>query len=294
MAVTTTSMTSLEPTASYGYDDLFGSTTSSSTAVSTTGSKEYPVFPNGAYVSRFYLVSSQESGLTDLDIDLYNECFLPYNPLPHHNFRRGDATETISPKPTYLIDEAPCKRQAAINSNCYFQNTNGTFSGLEPYSGDWDVQQQCYCDIYPFFDSAAGCQECFRMHGGIEGGSSYIISCHDVIFAHQRAKFYLGYHWFPKSYVMGVSSAYCSANPQTTGFYPFADAWSKTSASNLPGSTAVDILGTQTAASLYYTYAAEITAAGGSGDTNGAAASTRLSLKKALIAALPLVLMLSQ
>jgi hypothetical protein len=95
---------------------------------------------------------------------------------------------------------------------------------------------------------------------------------------------------------MGVSSAYCSANPQTTGFYPFAGAWSKTSASNLPSSTAVDELGTQTAASLYYTNAAEITAAGGSGtgDKNGATASTHLSLKKALIAALPLVLMLFQ
>ncbi|KAJ6131868.1 hypothetical protein N7471_007083 [Penicillium samsonianum] len=264
--------TSLEPTSSYGYDS-FGTSTSSSTAASNTDSGEYPVFPNGAYISRFYAVSSQESGLTDLDIDLYNECFLPYNPLPHHNFRRDDATETISPKPTYLIDEAPCKRQAAINSNCYFQNTNGTFSGLHLYSGDWDVQQQCYCDIYPFFDSAAGCQECFRKHGGIEG-----------------------YHWFPQSYVMGVSSAYCSANPQTTGFYPFANEWSTSSAASLPTTTAVDSLGTQTAASLYYTYAAENTAAGGGSSSakNNAAASTCLSLKRALMAALPLVLMLSQ
>lgn len=167
---TSITTSSLEPTSTYQYNSILGSSTSSNTAASETGS-EYPVFPNGAYISRFYVVSSQESGLTDLDIDLYNECFLPHNPLPHHNFRRGDTTETISPKPTYLIDEAPCKRQAAINSNCYFQNTNGTFSGLELYSGDWDVQQQCYCDIYPFFDSAAGCQECYRKHGGIEGGS---------------------------------------------------------------------------------------------------------------------------
>lgn len=169
-ASTSITTSSLEPTSTYQYDSILGSSTSSNTAASETGS-EYPVFPNGAYISRFYVVSSQESGLTDLDIDLYNECFLPHNPLPHHNYRRDDTTETISPKPTYLIDEAPCKRQAAINSNCYFQNTNGTFSGLELYSGDWDIQQQCYCDIYPFFDSAAGCQECYRKHGGIEGGS---------------------------------------------------------------------------------------------------------------------------
>ncbi|KGO40430.1 hypothetical protein PEX1_031850 [Penicillium expansum] len=272
-ASTSITTTSLEPTSSYSYDSLFGTSTSSSSAASYTGSDEYPVFPNGAYFSRFYVVSSQESGLTDLDIDLYNECFLPYNPLSHHNFRRDDATTTMSPRPTYLIDEAPCKRQAAINSNCYFQNTNGTFSGLQTYSDDWNVQQHCYCDIYPFFDSAAGCQECFRKHGGIEG-----------------------YHWFPESYVMGVSSAYCSANPQTTGFYPFANAWSRTSASSLPTSTAVDSLGTQTAASLYYTYAAENTAAGGSSksEKNSATSSTRLSLKGAFVAVLPLVLILSQ
>ncbi|KAJ5837048.1 hypothetical protein N7447_003074 [Penicillium robsamsonii] len=263
------SMTSVGPTSSYEYNSIFGTSTSSSTAASDTDSDEYPVFPNGAYISRFYIVSSQDSGLTDLDIDLYNECYLPYNALPHHNFRRDDA---ISPKPTYQIDEAPCKRQAAINANCYFDNTNGTFSGLQLYSGDWDVQQQCYCGIYPFFDSAVGCQECFRKHGGIEG-----------------------YHWFPESYVMGVSSAYCSADPQTTGFYPFAAQWSKTSAANLPTSTAVDSLGTQTAASLYYTYAAENTAIGDSGsDKSSVGASTRLSLRRALMAALPLVLMLSR
>ncbi|CRL28082.1 unnamed protein product [Penicillium camemberti] len=268
-APTSITTSSLEPTSTYQYDSIWGSSTSPSTAASETSS-EYPVFPNGAYISRFYVVSSQESGLTDLDIDLYNECYLPYNPLSHHNFRRDDTTKTISPKPTYLIDEAPCKRQAAINSNCYFQNTNGTFSGLQLYSGDWDVQQQCYCDIYPFFDSAAGCQACFRKHGGIEG-----------------------YHWFPESYVKGVSSAYCSANPQTTGFYPFANAWSTSSAASLPTTTAVDSLGTQTAASLYYTYAAESTATSSS-EKNSAVATNRLSLKRALVAALPLVLMLSQ
>ncbi|CAG8162817.1 unnamed protein product [Penicillium nalgiovense] len=270
MTASTSTATSLENTSSYGYDTIFGTSTSSSATASGTSSNEYPVFPNGAYISRFYVVSSQDSGLTDLDIDLYNACFLPHNPLSHHNYRRDDASEAISAKPTYLIDEAPCKRQAAINSNCYFQNTNGSFSGLQPYSGDWDVQQQCYCDIYPFFDSAAGCQECYRQHGGIEG-----------------------YHWFPQSYVMGVSSAYCSASPQTTGFYPFANEYSMTSASSLPSTTAVNSLGTQTAASLYYTYAA---ATGGSstGEKSSAATTTCLSLKRALLVALPLVLMLSQ
>lgn len=111
-----------------------------------------------------------------------------------------------------------------------------------------------------------------------------------------KANFHSGYHWFPESYVKGVSSAYCSANPQTTGFYPFANAWSTSSAASLPSTTAVDSLGTQTAASLYYTYAAESTATGGSsaGEKNRAVATTRLSLKRALVAALPLILMLSQ
>lgn len=109
----------------------------------------------------------------------------------------------------------------------------------------------------------------------------------------RKANFHGGYHWFPESYVKGVSSAYCSANPQTTGFYPFANAWSTSSAASLPTTTAVDSLGTQTAASLYYTYAAESTATSSS-EKNSAVATNRLSLKRALVAALPLVLMLSQ
>lgn len=66
-----------------------------------------------------------------------------------------------------------------------------------------------------------------------------------------------------------------------------------TSASSLSSTTAVNSLGTQTAASLYYTYAA---ATGGSstGEKSSAATTTCLSLKRALLVALPLVLMLSQ
>ncbi|CDM29708.1 unnamed protein product [Penicillium roqueforti FM164] len=143
---------------------------------------------------------------------------------------------------------------------------NGTFSGLVPYSDHWDVQQQCYCDVYPFFDSAAGCQECFRKHGGIE-------ELRD-----------------------GGLERYCSANPQTTGFYPFAKEWSSSSAASLPTTTAADSLGTQTAASLYYTYAEENTAAGVSStsEKNSAVSSTRLSLGRALMAVRSLVLMLTQ
>ena len=91
---------------------------------------------------------------------------------------------------------------------------------------------------------------------------------------------------------MGVSSAYCSASPQTTGFYPFANGYSMISASSLPSTTAVNSLGTQTAASLYYTYAAAT--GGSSSGEKSSAATTCLSLRRALLAALPLVLMLSR
>ncbi|KAF9892425.1 hypothetical protein FE257_001533 [Aspergillus nanangensis] len=251
-------------TPSYNYDSLLGTSTSSSNAASFTSSEEYPVFPNPAYLSRFYLVSSQYSGLTDLDIDLYNECYLPARALSHHDpVKREDVT----PKPTYLIDNPPCKRQAAINTNCRFQDTNGTFAGLE-VSGDWEAQQQCYCETYPFFDSVLGCQECFEQHGGIEG-----------------------YHWFPESYVSAVSSSYCNAKPQTTGFYDFALQFAKSdSAADVPTITASDVLGTQTAASLYYTYAAATDA--GDSTKGSAPVTTRLSLWRVLLAAVPLSLML--
>lgn len=252
------------------FGPLFSTSTSSSNTASYTGSEGYPVFPNDAYISRLYLVSSQDSGLTDLDINLYNECYLPYRALPHHDYvKRDNANSALMPKPTYLINDPPCKRQAAINSNCYVQDTNGTFAGLQIYSGDWDIQQQCYCDIYPFFDSSLGCQQCFKEHGGIEG-----------------------YHWFPESYVRAVSSSYCSVNPQTTGFYQFVPDWAKTdSAASVPSTTAANVLGTQTAASLYYTYAAA-TAASDSTQEGSAVASTRLSLRRVFITALQLGLML--
>ncbi|KAL4891892.1 hypothetical protein BDV59DRAFT_60446 [Aspergillus ambiguus] len=257
-------------TPSYDNAALLSTSTSSSSTAFYTGSQEYPVFPNAVYISKFYLVSSQYSGLTDLDIDLYNECYLPSRPLPHHDHdKRDEATSTLTTKPTYLINEPPCKRQAAINANCHFRNTNGTFEGIQAYSGDWDVQQQCYCDVYPFFDSSIGCQECFEKHGGIEG-----------------------YHWFPESYVSAVSSSYCSARPQTTGFYPFVLEWARSnSAASVPSTTAADLLGTQTAASLYYTYAAE-TAISDSTKKGIGANAMHLSLRSVLLVALPLSLML--
>ncbi|KAJ5884804.1 hypothetical protein N7495_009314 [Penicillium taxi] len=249
--------TSTALTATYN----LGTSATSSSATSTN----YPVFPNPDYVQKFFV--SQNSGLTNLDIDLYNECYLPYRNLPHHsqNARRDTdlsigQNPTIA-QPTYQIDQAPCKRQAAINANCYYQNTNGKLSGLQTYSGDWDAQQKCFCEIYPFFDSATGCQECFRDHGGIEG-----------------------YHWFPETYLSAVSSTYCNANPQTTGFYAVAHEYSVSNKASVPTTTASDILGTQTAASLYYTYEAE--------RTKKSAAVHSLSLRQSLVVALPLLLML--
>lgn len=87
-----------------------------------------------------------------------------------------------------------------------------------------------------------------------------------------------------------VSSSYCGANPQTTGFYPFAQEWAKTdSAAKVPSTTASDLLGTQTAASLYYTYAAETAV---SDVKEGAAAGTMHSSLRRVLVALLLSLML--
>lgn len=211
------------------YGSAFASSTSDPF---TSTSTDYPVFPNSQYIAKWFSYSSDEDGLTHLDIDLYNECYLPSRPYTYVNKRQADASSTSpTPRPTYLIDEPPCQRQAAINANCYFQNTNGTFSGLQPYEDDFDIQQQCFCDIYPFFDAVTGCNACFLEHGGIEG-----------------------YHWFPSSYISAVSSSYCNSNPQTLEFYSWVSEWSQTDpAARVPSTTAPNVLGTQTAASLYYT-----------------------------------------
>ncbi|KAF3483535.1 uncharacterized protein GIQ15_02859 [Arthroderma uncinatum] len=251
----------------------FGSRTASSTTSSVfPGSSDYPVFPNGVFLSKFYLVSSQYSGLNDLDHHLYNVCYLPFNPFDvEKSFdidkRRASPTGSSStPRPTYLINEAPCKRQAAINTNCHFQNTNGSISGLLPYSDQFDVQQQCYCEKYPFFDSVLGCMKCFEKHGGIEG-----------------------YHWFPQSYVDAAWKAYCGPEPPTVEFYKYMSQWANTDpAANVPSTTASTVLGTQTDASLYYTYATTIRS-----PKNGAPGKA-LSLRGVLLAALAAGVVLCQ
>ena len=142
------------------------------------------------------------------------------------------------------------------------------FSGLRD-SEQPGAQQQCFCDVYPFFDSVRGCMECFRQHGGIEG-----------------------YHWFPQTYVNAVSSSYCAADPQSTLFYDFARDWAKTNpAAKLPSTTAENVLGTQTAASLYYTYAAAVTDSPSEGGVpRSPKSSSSTSLPHLLLAAIALSL----
>lgn len=216
--------------------------TTAGTGVSPTStSNDFPVFPNNDFISRFYVVSASKSGLTNLDTDLYNRCYLPANPLDYlesdnptspSNLKRKESWISITiENPDYETEEAPCTRQGAINTNCYFRNTNGSASGLEKYENHFDEQQHCFCNKYPFFDSVLGCQKCFEMHGGIQA-----------------------YHWYPESYVSALADAYCSADPPTKEFYSFVSEWKADAAeAKIPSTTAVDVLGTQTAASLYYT-----------------------------------------
>jgi hypothetical protein len=122
------------------------------------GSDSYPVFPNGRFISKFYLVSSQKSGLSQTDTDLFDLCYLPARTLKERS--------SVS-KPNYQIDEAPCSRQAAINANCYLK-FNGTLASID-YQNNVKEQQSCFCSTYPFFEATTGCQACFEKHGGIEG-----------------------------------------------------------------------------------------------------------------------------
>ncbi|KAJ6256848.1 hypothetical protein Dda_8717 [Drechslerella dactyloides] len=247
------------------------------------GDDSYPVFPHARYISKFLLVNALDSGITHLDTDLYNFCYLPWNPLSYipgsskaKRKRDGSGTTTAgasktspTPKPTYLFDKAPCRRAASINSNCYLQNTNGTFSGLQAYNSSFDEQQRCYCQIYPYWDTILGCNECFRQHGGIEG-----------------------YHWFPESYMSAASSTYCNANPITTGMFPFLSQWAKTDPiANIPTSTAPNVLGTETAMSLYWTYATTIRGAASTSNPNaGRKAASINSLGVCLSAAAAITL----
>ncbi|KAF2640340.1 hypothetical protein P280DRAFT_401012 [Massarina eburnea CBS 473.64] len=258
-----TALSSSIPTASNIPDAIWPPTRTSSAVIPTyTGDPDYPVFPNGRYASRFYRVSWEKSGITNRDTDLWNECFLPANgglayiPAPYNTSvpssssgsgsddaeddaerkkKRSWISITVE-KPDYDTEIAPCKRQAAINGNCYLQNTNGTFSGLQKYEGDFEEQQHCYCEKYPWWEAVLGCQKCFEMHGGIEG-----------------------YHYFPELYISAFADTYCNANPIDEEFYAFHKAWKATAKEALiPSTTAKDVLGTQTAASLYFTETAAV------------------------------------
>ena len=51
-----------------------------------------------------------------------------------------------------------------------------------------------------------------------------------------------------------MADSYCNADPLTKEFYNFVGTWKATAAeATVPSTTAKDVLGTQTAASLYYT-----------------------------------------
>lgn len=64
----------------------------------------------------------------------------------------------------------------------------------------------------------------------------------------------IGYHWFPTSFINAASSTFCSETSIETCFYPFVSQWAETAAEGrAPSTTAKDVLGTNTAASLYYT-----------------------------------------
>lgn len=243
-----------------------GTATSSAASATFTGDPSYPVFPNGQWLSRFSKVSSLESGITNQDTDLYNWCYLPeggplsYLPSPYnqstHAKRATSWKSIVIEKPDYQIQVAPCKRQAAINTNCYFKNTNGTFSGLTTYEDDFGEQQHCYCQKYPFFDTVVGCQKCYELHGGIEG--MLYLSIPLRFYCGRRrvclTMFDIGYHWFPESYVDALADTYCNANPLDKEFYGFIAAWKSTAAeAQVPSTTAKNILRSQTAASLYYT-----------------------------------------
>lgn len=219
------SLSDYQTTSSYS-DLLSGSDTAAS--ATATSSAVYPIFPKG-WTAGLYTFDGSP---TQLDIDLYNYCYLPYYFLT--NYKRFEVTSSYPPRPTYLFDEAPCKRQASINTNCYFENTNRSFTGLQiPTSPEaLAAQQRCYCKTYPFFDSAFGCQACLRDHGGIEG-----------------------YHWYPEAYLSAFPSSYCAASTVTTDFYASYYQWSSTQTEVLvPTTTAPNVLGTQTDMSLYYTY----------------------------------------
>jgi hypothetical protein len=65
-----------------------------------------------------------------------------------------------------------------------------------------------------------------------------------------------GYHWFPESHISAYADAYCGADPNSLSqaMDDFYKSWSVTAPeAKVPSTTAKDVLGTQTAASLYYT-----------------------------------------
>lgn len=234
-------------TDAYTYDAF----SDSSTVATATATYSQAVFPNGEWAARMY---SNTNSADDLDIELYNYCYLPYNFLSH--YKRFQVTSSCPPRPTYLDDEAPCKRQAAINTNCYFENTNSTFLGLQVPTDPEALasQQQCYCITYLFFDSALGCQACFQDHGGIEG-----------------------FHWYPDAYVNAFSSSYCAASSVTTDFYASYSDWSSTQTDvSVPMTTASNVLGTQTDMSLYYTYNAQVASAEATSTSTSLAISLQL------------------
>ncbi|KAK2760941.1 hypothetical protein FQN54_002183 [Arachnomyces sp. PD_36] len=102
-----------------------------------------------------------------------------------------------------------------------------------------EVQQECICGS-EMFDLFKGCSNCFKLHGGVENVD-----------------------YLNDEYYDSVSSKFCGGEPTIS----LNDLMMKSPQTATAGTTNSDVLGTQTAASLYYTAPTAAASDGGANPT---------------------------
>ncbi|KAI4125447.1 MAG: hypothetical protein LQ347_005377 [Umbilicaria vellea] len=149
---------------------------------------------------------------------------------------------------------APCAQVAALVNICAYGNSSSTDLNV-PESNPAD-QQKCFCGG-PFWQYLDGCMECARLHGAPLNASNP--------------------DWTPVQSLSAISSSYCGAATATQALDDFLTNWTATATSIIDIGTitgGVDVLGTSTDVSLYFTLtstgATTVTTSGGATGTGAA------------------------
>ncbi|MCJ1356251.1 MAG: hypothetical protein MMC33_006245 [Icmadophila ericetorum] len=133
------------------------------------------------------------------------------------------------------ITKYPCNQLTVLEDACGANpDLPATITAMNIPTADPSQQQECFCKQggkgFYYFENLVGCWNCETLHGDYQ-----------VAFDNY-------------AYVYQLSQAYCEQSPASLGFFDFSSGWSSSLTIDIsPHSTPLNVLGTSTQISLYFT-----------------------------------------